>query len=261
MKNKIITLFSSSSGNCTLVTDGDTNILVDAGVSANRVVKALQAINLDICEIDGILITHEHSDHIKGVASLSTKYNIPVYANTKTFMSTADLYGCIYERNFKQIEAGKPFTVRGMEVYGFSTPHDSADSMGYTFLSDGGYMSVATDTGHISKSMLTNLSKSEIVLIESNHDVKMLKEGRYPYHLKKRILSDSGHLSNDNCAWLATQLAIWGTKRILLGHLSEQNNTPELAYNTAEKMLAENGMVIGRDVLLKVALKSGITEI
>ena len=261
MKNKIITLFSSSSGNSTLVTDGDTNILVDAGVSANRIVKALECINLDVCEIDAILITHEHSDHIKGVPALSTKYNIPVYANEKTIMSTADLYGSVYERNLKQIEAGKPFTVRGMEVYGFSTPPDSADSMGYTFLSDGGYMSVATDTGHISKSMLNNLSKSEIVLIESNHDVEMLKGGRYPYPLKKRILSDNGHLSNDKCAWLATQLAIWGTKRILLGHLSEHNNTPELAFNTTSKMLADNGIVIGRDVLLKVANKSTITEI
>ncbi len=261
MKNKIISLFSSSSGNSALVTDGDTNILVDAGVSANRIVKALETVNMDICEIDAILITHEHTDHIKAVATLSNKYNIPVFANEKTMLKSVELMGQIYDRNTKIIEAGKPFSVRSMEVTGFLTPHDAVSSMGYTFLSDEGYMSVATDTGCISKALLNNLSKSEIVLIEANHDIKMLKEGRYPYQLKKRILSDSGHLSNDKCAWLATQLAIWGTKRIILGHLSEHNNTPELAYNVASKMLGDNGIAVGRDVMLKVASKNSITEI
>ncbi len=261
MRNKIYTLFSSSSGNCTLVTDGETNILVDAGVSASRIIKSLNDINLDICEIDAIVLTHEHNDHIKGAVTLSNKYNIPIYANEPTMSGVLNSAGSIYERNIKIIEPGRAFKVRSMEVSGFLIPHDAICPMGYTFLSDGGYMSVATDTGHISKSLLNNLSKSEAVLIESNHDIKMLEGGRYPYPLKKRILSDKGHLSNDKCAWLATQLAIWGTKRIILGHLSEQNNTPELAYNAVSDMLIKNGIIPGRDVMLKVASKNYITEI
>lgn len=261
MSNNIYSLFSSSSGNSTLVTDGETNILVDAGSSLSAIERALGNINTEACEIDAIVVTHEHSDHIKGIKPLAEKYNIPVYANEKTAGEIVRLCRDFEKSHIRLISPGEPFTVRGMEVTAFSTPHDSADSMGYTFLSQRGYMSVATDMGHITKQVLGALSKSEAVLIESNHDVTMLENGRYPYFLKKRILSDKGHLSNEKCAWLATQLAIWGTKRIILGHLSEQNNTPELALDTTCNMLRQNGFEPGGDVLVKVAGKNYITHI
>lgn len=258
---KFLTLYSSSSGNCTLISDGDTNILIDAGVSCAKITSAL--LNADVMpeEIDAILVTHEHSDHISGIRVFSKKYNTPIYAN-------ASVMGCILNSacdirpgNAHVITVAKPFEIRSLTVKAFQTPHDSVSPVGYSVLADGKKYSVCTDTGTVTKAMLANLSGSEAVLIEANHDETMLKNGAYPYHLKKRILSDSGHLSNDKCAWLATQLAIWGTKRIILGHLSEHNNTEEKAYSTVKNMMENNGIKVGADVILKVASKDGICKI
>jgi phosphoribosyl 1,2-cyclic phosphodiesterase len=146
-------------------------------------------------------------------------------------------------------------------IKAFSIPHDAVDPYGYTIKTDSGVISVATDTGQITKAMLNNMCKSDCVLIEANHDVQMLKDGNYPYPLKKRILSENGHLSNENAAWLATQLAMWGTKKILLGHLSEHNNTEDKAYTAAKNMLEENNIKVGSDVILKVAQKNIICQI
>ncbi|MBQ8525702.1 MAG: MBL fold metallo-hydrolase [Clostridia bacterium] len=254
--NRLATLFSSSSGNCTLICNDDTNILIDAGVSASRITAALREFELDICEIDGIVVTHEHTDHIKAVGALSRKYNIPVYANAPTMTEIIASVGDLHDRNICITQCGKSFDIRSINIVPFSIPHDAVEPMGYTVDLGSSRVSVATDTGHITKSMLVNMSKSDTVLIESNHDVEMVKNGKYPYMLKKRILSDNGHLSNENAAWLATQLALWGTKKIILGHLSEHNNIPEKAYETAEKKLCENNIKPNSDVILKVASKS-----
>lgn len=254
---KFITLYSSSSGNCTLLSDGDTNILIDAGVSASKICDSLHKVGVDPCEIDAVLVTHEHSDHIAGLKVLCKKYHTAVYANSATMehiICAASLpSGCA-----RIISAGTPFAIRSMQVRAFATPHDSAASVGYIIEAEGKKYGVATDTGTITKSMLSSLALCEAVLIESNHDEQMLRSGPYPYPLKKRILSDSGHLSNDKCAWLATQLAIWGTKRIALGHLSEHNNTESKAYEAASRMLSDNNFTPGSDVILKVAPKDEI---
>lgn len=254
--NRLATLFSSSSGNCTLICNDDTNILIDAGVSASRIVAALKEFNLDICEIDGIVVTHEHTDHIKAVGALSRKYNIPVYANAPTMSEIIASVGDLHDRNICITQSLKSFGIRSMSIMPFSIPHDAVSPMGYTVDLGSSRVSVATDTGHITKSMLVNMSKSDAVLIEANHDVDMVKNGKYPYPLKKRILSDNGHLSNENAAWLATQLAIWGTKKIILGHLSDNNNSPDLAYEMAHKKLCENDIKPNSDVILKVAPKN-----
>lgn len=254
--NRLATLFSSSSGNCTLISNDDTNILIDAGVSASRVISALGEFNLDICEIDGILVTHEHTDHIKSVGVLSRKYNIPVYANEPTMKEIIASVGDLHDRNIVVTQCGHPFDIRSVNVMPFSIPHDAVSPMGYTVNLGNNRVSVATDTGNITKSMLVNMSKSDAVLIEANHDVDMVKNSKYPYSIKKRILSDTGHLSNENAAWLATQLALWGTKKIILGHISCHNNIPELAYSVAQKKLNENNIHPNRDVILKVAQKA-----
>ncbi len=259
--NKLTTLFSSSSGNSALISDGDTNILVDAGVSSSRIVKALWDINIDICEIDAILVTHEHTDHIKGIGVLSRNYNIPVYTNSSTMLAMLSQIGDLNEHNIKVVECSKQFEIRDVAVTPFAIPHDAVAPMGYKICTQYGAVSVATDTGHITKSMLSNMAKSDAVLIEANHDVDMLTNGKYPYPLKKRILSDKGHLSNQNAAWLATQLAMWGTKKIILGHLSEQNNTEQKAYDAAKSTLEQNKIKVGSDVLLKVASKNSICQI
>lgn len=258
---KFLSLYSSSSGNCILISNDDTNILIDAGVSATKIVCSLDEAGVSPEEIDAVLVTHEHSDHISGIRVLSKKYNIPVFANAPTMNGVLKAAPTIASGNAHIITASNVYDIRSMRIKAFVTPHDSASSVGYVIESEDKKYAVATDTGCITKAMLSALAGCEAVLIEANHDVEMLKNGPYPYMLKKRILSDEGHLSNEKCAWLATQLAIWGTKRILIGHLSEQNNTHEKAFECVRKSLETNGFQIGRDVILKVAPKDEICYI
>ena len=253
---RFCTLFSSSSGNCVFVSDTDTNLLIDAGVSASKIVNSLESIGVCASEIDGILVTHEHTDHVAGIDVLSRKYNIPVYANEKTAMAMKLGSGRI-----NTIVTGDTFAIRSAQIRSFKTPHDAVSSVGYTITMEDTKIGIATDTGCITKPMLSALAGCFAVVIEANHDENMLLSGPYPYNLKKRILSDYGHLSNENCAWLATQLALWGTKHIALGHLSDKNNTCDKAYETTYKLLTENKFTVNEDVFLSVAMKNEITEI
>ena len=258
---RFCTLYSSSSGNSIFVSDGDTNILIDAGVSASKIVTALDKIGVSPKEIDGILVTHEHTDHISALGVFTRKYGTNVYVNDKTYRAMEKL-SCAPSANcVRIIVPGETFTLRSAEIRSFKTPHDSVSSVGYTVTMEGIKMGVATDTGCVTKPMLSALAGCKAVVIEANHDVKMLQNGPYPYMLKERILSDSGHLSNENCGWLATQLALWGTKHIALGHLSDKNNAPDKAYEATYKMLSENGFKVNEDVILSVAMKNEITEI
>ncbi len=256
---RFYTLYSGSSGNSALVSDGNTNILIDAGVSCAKICTSLKEIGVSPEEIDGILITHEHQDHIRGVDVLSRRYHIPVYASEGTFSKMA-LSG-IDDRYLRTVKSGEAFEVRGIGIYPFKIPHDATEPLGYTMSVDDKRFSIATDIGHLSESMVKSICKSDTVLLESNHDITMLKEGRYPEYLKRRILGDYGHLPNDKAAWMATQLAKWGTTRIILGHLSMENNIPSLAYETSKNMLEANGIKVGKDVILKVADRSNICEI
>lgn len=258
---KFLSLFSSSSGNSILISNDDTNILIDAGVSASRIAASLEKSGIGPEQIDAIFVTHEHSDHISGIRVLEKKYNIPVYANAPTMEGVLKSAPSIAPGNARIISASNIYDIRSMKVKPFITPHDSASSLGYVIESEDKKYAVATDTGCITKAMLSALAGCEAVVIEANHDIKMLEAGPYPYPLKRRILSDKGHLSNDKCAWLATQLAIWGTKRILLGHLSKENNTPAIAYDCVKKSLELNGFKPGADVILKVAQADDVSII
>ena len=258
---KFLSLYSSSSGNSILISNSDTNILIDAGVSASKICAALNDAGVDPNQIDAILVTHEHSDHICGIRVLAKKYNIPVFANASTMEGVLKSAPTIRPGDAHIITESKEYSIRSMKIKAFVTPHDSASSVGYVIESDNKKYAVATDTGSITKAMLGALAGCEAVVIEANHDEEMLKNGPYPPPLKKRILSNKGHLSNKNCAWLATQLAIWGTKRILLGHLSEQNNTPQKAFDCVKKSLESNGFNVGSDLVLKVAPKDEICYI
>ncbi len=258
---RFCTLYSSSSGNCSYISDCNTHILIDAGVSAAKIVTALQNIGVNPRDINAILVTHEHSDHVCGLDVLTRKYPIPVYANAGTVSALISGANSVDRQYLNTIITGSTFSVGTAQIRSFKTPHDSAESVGYTITFGDRKFGFATDTGCITKPMLTALAGCEAVVIEANHDVDMLKGGVYPYHLKRRILSDSGHLSNENCAWLATQLALWGTKYITLGHLSQNNNTVQKAYDATLKMLTENSFVIDKDVFLKVADKAQITYI
>lgn len=253
---KILPLFSGSSGNCVYLNHGGEEILIDAGVSCKRISAALESIGTSLCAIKAILVTHEHSDHIKGLDVICRKYNIPVYMNRKSASFFDKPLEELYSGNVRIADAGDTLTFDSFEANVFSTPHDSVGSCGYHFtFRDGTRFALATDLGMLTDEIRAYLLGCRNVIIESNHDLKMLKDGPYPYILKKRILSDHGHLSNESCAEFLPQLVEMGAKKIVLAHLSQENNTPSLAYKTNAEALAEAGFTPS-DVKLTVAMRS-----
>ncbi len=221
---------SGSTGNCLLVADRNTNILIDAGISARRVISALTRAGLTADDIGGVLVTHEHSDHVRGLPQLVKKRSIPVYAPRTV---AARMLGAMpsIEDNLNIIPVGERFNIGGLSISAFHTMHDTDESVGYVVEGSGSF-GIATDTGCISEEIASALAGVGTVVIESNHDVQMLKDGSYPYYLKKRILSGRGHLSNEDCARFAYSLALSGTEQIVLGHLSRENNRPDIALAT-----------------------------
>ena len=250
---KIHVFASSSSGNCLLLSDGGTNILLDAGISMRRVVKALEQLKLTMQEISGVLITHEHSDHISGLKMLMKHYDFPVFAPSTVGNHLRGLLPEIDDR-LVTIPVGEFFSIGALRVMAFHTSHDTAESVGYRFEGSGSF-ALATDTGCVTEEIYRGLLGARAVLIESNHDENMLCDGPYPVYLKRRILSDRGHLSNFNCARLARALAENGCETIVLGHLSCQNNDPRLAVNETEKAL------LGCNAAILCAPRLGMLEI
>ena len=258
MNLSIAPLFSGSKGNCIFIGSKKANILVDAGYYCKRVEKELKKIDKEASEIDGILVTHEHSDHIAGVGVMSRKYDIPVYANEATWMAMVEKIGKVEQKNIRVIDE-QDFYIKDICVQPYEISHDAARPFGYSLSSGGKKISVATDLGTMTPSIMERIKDSNIVLLESNHDVEMLKCGPYPYPLKRRILSSSGHLSNDDAAITAFELAVAGVRGILLGHLSEKNNFYELAYQTVINHLSQNGVTAGKHVAVGIAKREGVT--
>lgn len=247
-------LFSSSSGNCTYIGNRESGILVDIGISAKRAETALLDIGINPSKIRGIFVTHEHTDHISGIKSFAGKYGINVYASRGTLegMNDANIFSGKFEA-YIMPESG--YEVGGIFVRPFKTPHDSRESCGYSILMpDGKRISVATDIGKMTDNIMNSVSGSDLILLESNHDIGMLQNGPYPYFLKKRILSDHGHLSNEVCAETAIKLLESGTTNFVLGHLSKENNIPSLAYETTHAAMTMAGATEGKDYILSVAL-------
>ena len=249
---KVCVFASSSSGNCLLVSQGSTNILLDAGISMRRIVSSLAQAGLTMRDIGGVLITHEHSDHISGLKMLLKRYDVALYAPHTV---ENRVLGMLPEADghMNIIPVGEEFTLGAFTVRAFHTGHDTDESVGYR-IEGAGCFALATDTGCVTQEIETALTGADTVLIEANHDVRLLCDGPYPVYLKRRILSDTGHLSNESCAALARTLAASGTRRVILGHLSQTNNTPRHALAAAEAALA------GLDVQLVCAPVSGFAE-
>ena len=250
-------LFSGSSGNASLIRTTNTTILIDAGMAASAIVKELSRIHVHPDQIDGILVTHEHSDHIKGVGALSRKYDLPVYANANTWQAMEASVGKIKLKNIRIFQSNSTFFVREFGLFPFSISHDAAEPVGFCVEFQGRKISFLTDLGRFNSKLLDCLTGSGIVLVESNHDVEMLKTGPYPVALKRRISSEKGHLSNEAAAKAIVMLSSRGIKGFILGHLSQQNNRELLALDTVRKALAESGEQAG----LAVARRDGITGV
>ena len=235
---ELCTLASGSSGNCLCLSSGSSHILIDAGISMRRISQALRGAGLELKGISGVLITHEHSDHISGLKMLVKHFDIPVYAPhtiaNRLRGMLPDIEPCL-----RIISVGEPFGLGGFLVRAFHT-HDTDESVGYR-VEGGGCFAIATDMGHVTDEVLEALTGADTVLIEANHDVELLSDGSYPIYLKRRILSNRGHLSNESCAKLALYLCRHGTRQIVLGHLSRENNRPELALNAVRTALREAG--------------------
>lgn len=243
------TLFSGSSGNCTYVTSGKTEILIDAGKSCLAIEKALNALGTSLSGISDIFVTHEHSDHTCGLEVISKKYNIPVHFAYPSY-DKAVKGGTYLKRSAVRHEVIFEKTIGNVTVTSFEVPHDSMQNLGY-IISDGeDVFGSATDMGHVTESLANELIKCRCALIEANHDKKMLNEGPYPQFLKDRILSPYGHLSNENCARLACYLADNGVKCITLGHLSKENNLPKIALDTVTNLLNANNLSVDLSVAL-----------
>lgn len=232
---KFCSLFSGSSGNSFFITDGKTNILIDSGVSSKKITNVLQTMHID--NIDAILVTHEHTDHVSGLSVLSSKLNVPVYANNKTWDAMKREKDKI--KNQKTFNISEAFEIGSLKIFPFLLPHDAAAPCGFNIFDGKEKLSIATDLGHVDNKTFDHFLGSSSILLEANYDSEILKVSSYPYLLKQRISSPFGHLSNDMAGNTISKLVDSGLKNALLVHLSKENNFSELVYKTIEEKLNE----------------------
>ncbi len=255
----ISVLASGSSGNSIYISDSKTSILIDAGLSGKELERRLDKVSVKADEIDAILVTHEHKDHIKGVGILSRRYNIPIFANQLTWDAASDDLGQLDENNCN-VFSGE-FMIGGIGIKPFAISHDAGDPVGYVVFSGHKKIGIATDTGFITTEIRENLKNLNFLVIESNHDLEMLMNGNYPHFLKKRIRGEKGHLSNDDTAALLPELINSNRPGILLAHLSKDNNIPKLAYITVKNNLEKMGFKVGEDLKLDYTYRHKPTKI
>lgn len=234
-------LYSGSSGNSLFVETENTKLLVDAGVSCKKIESALTDININPNELDGILITHEHVDHVQSLGTLSKKFNLPVFVNQETLDAMPKQKDKISENNINLFKVNEKFEVGDLTINPFSIPHDAANPCGFNIYNDNKKLSIATDIGHMTNDILRNLEESLFIMLESNYDPEVLRCSRYPFHLKSRISGSLGHLPNEMAGKTIAHLLKSGLKTAMLGHLSKESNFPELAYQTVlDELISSN---------------------
>lgn len=233
-------LYSGSSGNSLFVETQNTKLLVDAGVSCKKIETALNDININPSSLDGILVTHEHIDHVQALGTLSKKYDLPVFVNQETLDAMPKQRDKISDKNIKLFKVNDNFEIGDLKIHSFSIPHDAANPCGFSLYKDDKKISIATDIGHMTNSILKNLEESLFVLLEANYDPEILRCTSYPFSLKSRIAGPTGHLSNEIAGKTISYLLQSGLKNAMLGHLSKESNFPELAYQTVVDELISN---------------------
>lgn len=249
---KFCSLYSGSTGNSLFVQGNETKILVDAGVSAKKITQGLESIGEDINEINAVIVTHEHIDHIKSIGTLAKKYNIPIYANLGTWNGIENEKSVIKIENKNYFKIGEEFEIGDLKIKPFATSHDAMDSCGFSIENEGKKISIATDLGEMTNEVMTNLRSSKFVLLESNYEPEVLRFCSYPYSVKSRIAGIRGHLSNSEAGKTISELIKYGLENVMLGHLSKESNFPELAYKTVINELMQKG-IKEKEINLKIA--------
>lgn len=261
---RLCSIASGSSGNCIYVGSESTHLLVDTGISKKKIEESLTELDLKGEELNGILITHEHSDHIQGLGVLSRRYEVPIYATRGTLagISACKTLGKMPDGLFHEISSDSPFFIGDLKVKPFAISHDANEPTGFRIEKEDKAVAVATDLGIYDDYIVENLKNLNAVVLEANHDIHMLEVGPYPYPLKKRVLGDRGHLSNESSGRLLCNILHDKMKHIVLGHLSRENNFPELAYETVKlEVTMGNTPFDGNEIPLMVAERDKMSKI
>lgn len=253
---KFSVLGSGSKGNCTLVEAGSTRLLIDNGFSGKELLSRLQCLGIDPESLTAVVVTHEHDDHVKGVGVLARRLNLPIYANTATHRAAEQRIGKASRREFA---TGEAFAIDGLQVHPFAVSHDTVDPVGFVVSDGHSSLGYCTDTGKITRLIEHRLAQCQALILEANHDVRMLKEGPYPLALQHRVLSSQGHLANTDALTFAAGLAEARLRLLVLAHLSEINNHPDLVLREARQRLAEEQAL--RIFLSRQAQPSPLLEI
>lgn len=248
---EFISLYSGSSGNSSVVRCGAQYLIVDMGKGVRTTTAALKSLGLAVSDCAGILVTHEHSDHVKGLAQFAMRTGVPIYGSRETLMAVCTKLGSVMPDRFTAFSGRGPFEIGALSVTPFAVPHD-VPCLGYRVEGESGCFAMATDIGYAADSIRRGLQGADFVLVEANHDLEMLMGGPYPVYLKRRIASDEGHLSNEDCGGLCLDLVQTGCEHFLLGHLSSNNNLPSLAVQAVCGTLMQAGIRPG-EVTVDVA--------
>jgi Metal-dependent hydrolases of the beta-lactamase superfamily I len=261
MSLRFCSFSSGSSGNCYLIRSDTSAVLVDAGISGKRIMEGLAETETDPSMLKGIVITHEHSDHVRGLRIAAKRCpGASVYSNENTWEK---LEGLVEEDRQEIFESGSMFDIGDIGVKSFRTSHDAAEPVGFSFYCNDRQISIVTDTGYVSDDIIREISGADILSLEANHEPDVLKSGRYPYYLKRRILGDKGHLSNEAAAECIIRIEEQQHKdrEILLAHLSSNNNTPELAAITVKNILEDAGLQVGSSLRVDVVMRDRLSRL
>lgn len=259
MKLKFCSLYSGSSGNCQYIKTENATILVDAGLSGKKIQQEIVNIGEDAKKIDAIFITHEHTDHVQGAGIMSRRLNVPIYANEKTWEAMSPYIGDIKSENIKILS--ECAEIGDLVIKPFDISHDAAHPVGYNIFYKNKKISLVTDTGCTNELIVKSIMDSDLLLVESNHDEDMVLIGPYPWSLKRRVLGEFGHMSNDTAGSLISKVVKRGTEIVLLGHLSKENNFPELAYKTVENILKENRIDVNPGICLEMTYRDKSSKV
>lgn len=257
---KFTSLSSGSSGNSLLIETDKTRILIDAGFTGKRLETLIKEAGVLPDTIDAILVTHEHNDHIKGAGIMSRRFNIPIIANEETWIAMIKKIGPIKDKNILVFKNDYDFTLKDLDIHPFSTFHDAANSCGFAVNYKKNKISIMTDTGTVNERMKKQLLGSDVIFIESNHDPIMLMNGPYSPALKRRVASTKGHLSNLDCAYTLEEILSGNGEKVILAHLSGENNTADIAIDTVSNHLMDLGLDLKRDISLNVADRNTVSN-